>query len=127
MSGTGRVYPPEWAHVSGAIRFTRAEGRCECRGECGLHRTNPGPRRCVERDGQKAVWAKGKVVLTVAHLNAVGGPCRCDPLCADPEHLKAMCQKCHLRYDTPRHVANGRTTRRGRWAAGELFDGPEAP
>ena len=113
-------YPAEWKHVSAAIRYTRAEGRCECSGECGLHRTTPGPRRCVERDGQPAVWAKGKVVLTVAHLNAPGGPCQCDPLCADPAHLRALCQKCHLRYDVPRHVANGRETRRKRWAAGEL-------
>ena len=115
------AYPPEWKAVSQAIRYQRAEGRCECEGECGLHRTNPGPRRCVERDGAPALWAKGKVVLTVAHLNGKGGPCRCEPLCADPAHLKAMCNRCHLRYDVPLHVRNGRETRRRGAAAGDLF------
>ena len=34
---------------------------------------------------QPAKWAKGRVVLTTAHL------CKCDPPCAIPEHVKAMC------------------------------------
>ena len=106
-------YPAEWRDVSRHIRFVRARGRCECEGECGLHRTHPGPRRCVERDGEPALWMKpGTVVmLTVAHLNARGGPCQCEPHCADPAHLKAMCQRCHLRYDVPRHRMNARTRR----------------
>lgn len=44
-------------------------------------------------------------MLTVAHLNATGGVCDCDPLCIVPSHVKAMCQRCHLRYDMPRHRA----------------------
>lgn len=101
-------------------------GACHAKRDCGLHRTNPGPRRCVERNGEKATWARGKVVLTVAHLNADGGPCRCDPLCGNPEHLKAMCQRCHLRYDHPMHVRNARATVRGKKAAGDLFAGKGA-
>src|SRR3990167_7879754 len=61
-------YPKNWKDISLAIR-ARSGGRCECHGECGLHRTTGGPRRCVERNGEPAKWAKGKVVLTVAHLN----------------------------------------------------------
>ena len=104
-------YPTGWKGISDSIRFGRAEGRCECAGECGLHKTNPGPRRCAERHGQPATWAKGKVILTVAHLNGPGGPCVCDPPCARADHLKAICQRCHLRYDHQLHQANAKRTR----------------
>lgn len=100
------VYPPEWAEVSRSIRFERAEGRCECLGQCGLHRTHPGPRRCVERHGTPAQFAKGLVVLTVAHV------CECFPLCADPVHLLALCNRCHLRVDIPLHQHHAAETRR---------------
>jgi len=71
------LYPPNWKTFSDRIRFIRAEGRCECTGECGLHRDHPGPRRCTELHGHKATWAKGQVILTVAHLDAKDGPCKC--------------------------------------------------
>lgn len=100
------AYPAHWAPVSQYVRFTRALGRCECTGECGLHRTHPGPRRCIERHGFLAQWARGLVVLTAAHQ------CTCDPLCADPTHLRAMCQRCHLRYDQVLHQRHAAETRR---------------
>lgn len=115
------AYPANWKSVSRLIRYDRARGQCECTGECGLHRTHPGPRRCVEMDQQPAHWAAGIVVLTVAHLNAPGGPCRCEPLCADPDHLKAMCNRCHLRYDVKQHQSNAYKTRREGKALGDLF------
>lgn len=93
-------YPENWRKFSDEIRFVRAGGRCECRGECGLHSAHPGPRRCVEVHGEPAKWAKGKVVLTVAHT------CKCDPLCANPEHVLAMCQRCHNRMDISFRVSN---------------------
>jgi hypothetical protein len=77
-------------------------------GECGLHGRSlfhAHPRRCMEQEGKPAKWAKGKIVLTVAHLNAAGGPCSCAPLCSNADHVKAMCQRCHLRYDADRHKA----------------------
>ena len=89
------LYPPDWKEFSKHIRDDRAGGRCECEGECGLHKTTPGPRRCIEKNGYQAKWARGKIVLTVAHL------CECDPPCAIEEHVKAMCQRCHNRYDVP--------------------------
>lgn len=106
-------YPKDWKGISAAIR-ERAGGRCECEGECGLHRTTPGPRRCVERHGEPAKWAKGTVILTVAHLDHTPENCA-------PSNLKAMCQRCHLRYDHDHHMKNARETRRGRKAAGDLF------
>ena len=93
-------YPFNWTEISQWVRFTRAKGRCECVGECGLHRTHPGPRRCVERHGLPAKYAKGSIVLTTAHL------CKCRPLCANEKHLKAMCQRCHLRVDLKCHISN---------------------
>lgn len=104
-------YPDNWEDFSRKIRFGRAGSRCECTGECGLHRTTPGPRRCSEVHETKAKWANGIVLLTVAHLNADGGPCQCDPFCANPDHVKAMCQRCHIRYDHPRHMENASKTR----------------
>lgn len=106
-------YPKDWKAISARIR-ERAGGRCECVGECGLHRTTPGPRRCIERNGEEAKWAKGKVVLTVAHLNHQPEDCR-------PENLKAMCQRCHLRYDIDHHRRTAHETRRSRKASGDLF------
>lgn len=93
------LYPKDWPLISVRIKG-RARWRCECTGECGLH---PGA-RCIELHHQKAKFAKGRVVLTVAHLNHNPGDCR-------EENLKAMCQRCHLRYDLPLHLENSRNTR----------------
>lgn len=110
------IYPPDWKAFSNRIRFERAGGRCECLGECGLHATTPGPRRCIEKHGHEAKWARGKIVLTTAHL------CSCDPPCANEEHVKACCQRCHLRIDKDLHTRNSKKTRRGRLAVGDLFE-----
>jgi len=87
-----RLYPPDWKAISHRIRFVRAQGRCECTGQCGLHRG----RRCVELHGQPAVYARGQVVLTTAHLN------HDETDCAD-DNLLAACQRCHLRIDRQHH------------------------
>ena len=52
-----------------------------------------------------AEFAAGRVVLTVAHL------CQCSPLCAVAEHVKAMCQRCHLRIDVKLHIKHAASTR----------------
>lgn len=97
-------YPPNWkTEIVPRIR-KRSGGRCECMGECGLHKTTSGPRRCCELNGEKAKWAKGKIVLTVAHLNH-------DPMDCRDENLKALCQRCHLRYDADHHAKNSKATR----------------
>ena len=110
-------YPRNWKEIRDRI-VARSGGQCECTSECGLHRTTPGPRRCCERNGDKALFAKGKVILTVAHL----GVQRADGSVGDPhdkmdvrdENLKAMCQRCHLRYDLEEHVKSAAATRRAR-------------
>lgn len=105
-----RLYPKDWPAISRSIR-DRSGGQCECRGECGLHHD----RRCDERHCQPAQWARGRVVLTVAHLDHDPGNC-------DPANLRAMCQRCHNRYDQPQRQANARRTRRGRKAVSDLFE-----
>jgi hypothetical protein len=91
-----RNYPPNWKLFAAGIREVRAHNQCECTGECGIHRG----RRCIEVHGRHAVYARGKITLTTAHL------CRCAPLCALPEHVKSMCQRCHLRVDIHLHLRN---------------------
>lgn len=119
MPWNPKRYPKNWKQIVAAM-MARAGGRCECTGECGLHRTTGGPRRCCERHGHAAMWAKGKVVLTCAHL----GTAKPDGTAGDkhdkqdvrPENLKMMCQRCHLRFDIDEHVANGKATReRKKW------------
>lgn len=85
-------YPHNWTAISQRIRFERARGRCECTGQCGLHRG----RRCQEQHGHPALWARGRVVLTTAHLNHVIEDCSDD-------NLIAACQRCHLRIDRHHH------------------------
>ena len=112
------TYPQGWQAFSRMIRFERAQGQCECTGLglCGLHCTHPGPRRCVERDGQPAIWAKGTIILTVAHV------CLCEPLCMEESHCLACCNRCHLRIDIPLHMKHAAETRRfAKEAAGQLF------
>ena len=96
-------YPPNWkTEIVPRIR-RRSGGRCECTGQCGLHKTTGGRRRCVERNGEPAKWAKGKVVLTVAHLDHTPENC-------DDDNLLDMCQRCHLRYDVKHHNGTRRRT-----------------
>ena len=99
-----RLYPADWEAISWRIRFERAGGQCECMGECGLHRTHPGPQRCTERHGEPGQWTRGTIVLTTAHL------CH-DPSCRDEMHLRAMCQRCHLCYDGALHRQHARERR----------------
>ena len=103
-------YPSHWRVIRQSV-LERAALRCECTGQCGLHRE----RRCVERHGERALWARGKIVLTIAHLDHTPEHCKLD-------NLRALCQRCHLRYDAQHHV---RTARQTRWRQRnnlELFD-----
>ena len=104
-------YPDDWSEISQRIR-RRAKGRCECTGECGLHRGQ----RCTERDHEKAQYAGGEIVLTVAHRNHFKADCR-------DENLLAMCNTCHLRMDCVLHMEHAWRKRRDRKASGDLFDG----
>jgi hypothetical protein len=106
-----RRYPRDWPEISKMIRFGRAGGRCECMGECGGGHEG----RCEARHGQPSPYTGSNVVLTTAHLDH-------EPRNCDPANLRAMCQRCHLRYDADLHRANAAWTRAGRPAQQlELF------
>ena len=103
-------YGPDWGAFSRSIRFDRAGGRCECEGECGRG-THDG--RCPNTHGHPAYGTGSNVVLTVAHL------CH-TPECR--EHVKAMCNGCHLHYDRDHHARTRSATRAAQAAAaGQLI------
>lgn len=92
-------YPRDWPAISRRIR-EREDNRCKW---CGAENHQPHP------------VTGSLVVLTVAHLDNTPENC-------DDDNLAALCQRCHLNYDRPIHVANAARTRRARKAIGDLFD-----
>jgi len=103
-----KKYPPDWKETRARI-LKRADNQCECQGECGLHHDH----RCTELNGMPAKWANGKVVLTIAHLDHDE-----ENWGVDDSRLKAMCQRCHLRYDAPEKARR----RKSKKAIGDLFE-----
>ena len=114
-----KLYPKNWKAIRAEV-MGRAGDRCECVGECGLHQPKyptccllkapelccdtPVKWRCVEVHGDGAKWAKGKIILTIAHLNHKTKDNR-------RKNLKALCQRCHLRMDHKIHMAHAALTR----------------
>lgn len=103
-------YPKDWPAISRRIRFERAEGRCECTGECGQDHGE----RCDAWHAARHPATDSIVVLTVAHLDHT------PENCAD-DNLKAMCQRCHNRYDAPKRRAGIVERQRVKMADGDLF------
>lgn len=103
-------YPKDWKAISLRIRVERAEGVCECVGECGDHLG----RRCGARNYTPHPITGSKVILTVAHLNHVPEDC-------DDANLLAMCQRCHNRYDAPMRRAGIKQRARDAMAVADMF------
>lgn len=87
-----RNYPKNWKAIREEIML-RARCQCECSGECGIRHVH-NPHRCPELHRHKAIHFNGMVILTIAHLNHKTWDSR-------RVNLKAMCQRCHNRYDRP--------------------------
>lgn len=88
------LYPKNWDEIARTIK-DRAGWKCEV---CGKQCRKPGEPFDTHRR-----------TLTVAHLDH-------DPAnCAD-KNLKAMCAKCHLRYDAQQHAETRRRNRNGKKA-----------
>lgn len=102
-------YPKDWKAISLRIRNERAQGQCECSGECGSDHGE----RCPEFNGMEHTETGSIVVLTVAHLDHTPENCSDD-------NLKAMCQRCHNRYDMPTRRAGMRE--RAYAGQGNLFE-----
>lgn len=90
-----KEYPSNWGEIRDRI-LLRAGNKCET---CGLENHS-----FVDRKNKKI-----RIVLTIAHLDH-------DKLNHDvkDDRLKALCQKCHLGYDLPRHIANRKYGRKHR-------------
>lgn len=88
-------YPKNWKEIRQQI-LKRADNRCEF---CGVenHTWRPSLSSTSPSD---AVW----VVLTIAHLDH-------NPENCDPENLRALCQRCHNRYDAKHRAATRSHTR----------------
>lgn len=130
-------YPKDWTTVIVPGIRARAGERCECRGECGSehggrcdapngakvlrHRDDParwmldgGEARDDRHDDLGFDIRPIRIVLTVAHLDHT-------PEHVDPENLRAMCQRCHLRLDRDHHARNAHDTRRATRAIRDLI------
>lgn len=109
-------YPPDWKEIRDRI-LLRAKNKCEFCGLKNRTRVYKSNREYVY-DGdqlhynslismgysiQKALRELNltEIVLTIAHLDH-------DKLNHDvkDDRLAALCQKCHLQYDLPRHINN---------------------
>jgi hypothetical protein len=107
-------YPANWPSFSLHIRHGRARDRCECRGECG---TDHGG-RCRAINGQRKFYTVGGSVifstvwLSTGHLWK--DACSCEERCAIASHVKAFCQRCHLKFDVEMRVEHARATRQAR-------------
>lgn len=124
-----KKYPANWKSFSLEIRNIRSDGKCE---ECGVKNYAVGAR---DRFGKfhaedeihnmnsdigadlfshKFDTKMTRIVLTVAHLDNKGGICDCKERtgrkCAKPDHVLALCQRCHLQMDMPKHIENRRNT-----------------
>jgi hypothetical protein len=106
-------YPENWKQIVAEVRnrARNADGQeqCECCGECKKHRG-----RCEEINGTQAKHAKGKIILTTAHL------CH-ETKCARRKHLRSMCQLCHLLYDVELHARHRRERREREIGQERLF------
>lgn len=129
-------YPRDWKEISLRIR-QRAGQKCEwCKAPNGelIDRNRDGSSYMLmdgqvfsSSDGEALGYARGsewpscgkltKVILTVAHLDHQ------PENCAD-DNLKALCQRCHNRYDMPMRKAGIKTRALQALATGDLFAPP---
>jgi hypothetical protein len=128
------LYPPHWRELSARVRFEPAGGKCQT---CG--RPHLAYLRCLpdgrwfddeaatwrDRRGRPTRWPDlveatelrtTRVVLAAAHLDN-------DPTNNRLVNLRALCQRCHMLHDRPKHLAQRWITYRRRYALGDLFLG----
>lgn len=100
-------YPSNWKDIRNKI-LKRANNRCEF---CGVENHSYVP-KAGQEDFDRPIIVR--VVLTIAHLDHTPENC-------DPENLRALCQKCHNRYDAEHRRATRSHTRALKDKTLELF------
>lgn len=124
------LYPKDWNEISRSIREGRARDRCEwcnvvngfvgardTRGEfhtkASIEAYSPAGMDLLFGHGRQPKYIT--IVLTVAHLGVPhpdGKPGdKHDKADCRPENLAALCQRCHLNFDRPDHLARAAATR----------------
>jgi hypothetical protein len=93
----GSIHSKEWKTFRAQI-LQRAEDACE---------GTPQHPECRAANGEPHPETGGKVVLTIAHMDH-------DESHADPERCRALCQRCHNKWDASHRRANAARTRRQR-------------
>lgn len=93
-------YPVYWRVLSGFIRWSRARAQCEW---CGAVHGCPHP------------VTGSRVVLTTAHVHDHR------PEMDRPDNLAALCQRCHLGHDRPRHMERAAITRASKRGQPDMF------
>ena len=126
------LYPIDWPELSKAIRFGRANGRCEhCRRPHGQRVFHLGDGRWWDMDRRQ--WRDGRgrrirvgaidlaaivrvtrVYIACAHLNH-------DPTDNAPRNLAALCQRCHMIHDADEHRSRRWLNAYRRRAVADLF------
>jgi hypothetical protein len=129
-------HPIDWPQVSHWVRFVRAKGRRRVAGRMAPRYGTRADGRCW--DEQRQAWRDGrgrrvpspalladvpvrttKVVLAAAYLDQDPAHCR-----RRHRNVRALCQRCHLLHDRPKHRRRIRLTLRRRRTLGDLFAGP---
>jgi 5-methylcytosine-specific restriction endonuclease McrA len=98
-------YPKNWDEISRNIRFERANSKCEFCGAVNYSYVNRLTREICTSGEDNAI----EIILTVAHLDH-------NPENCNEDNLKALCQRCHNRYDIPHR----KKTRKKRYLKNQL-------
>lgn len=122
-------YPANWKEIRHEICFVRAKGCCEW---CGVKHGAVGA-----RDKSGEWWNESdidnlqsdmgyfyfdcdypkliRIIITTAHLGTPypdGSPCpKTNTMDCRPENLAALCQRCHLKFDTDQRLETAYVTR----------------
>lgn len=113
-----KLYPANWRDLRAQVQ-ERAGDKCET---CGVKNHAVGYRddkgRFWEVDSPCEMGLEPvkplQIVCTTAHLYDN------DHGTQDISRLKFWCQRCHLNYDRPKHMANAAATRRAKKFAGQV-------
>lgn len=102
----GSIRSKQWRTFRASI-LERAGNRCE---------GTPMHPSCCAANGEAHPETGGKVVLTIAHMDH-------DESHADPDRCRALCQRCHNKWDAPHRRANAARTRHNKLALADLVEG----